>query len=259
MMHPIDADFIPAEDSIRWAEEAISELCSSIDAFFGGDVIRSVTEFDSDTAEKVFKVKLLQNLPHGLRRKATEALNNARHSFDQSIFAARNILGRRSNKGVNYPWSRDPVDLTRLLQERRIDTRLWDTIRAHEPYPASDSQPRGDDLIRTLATIANGKHKVGLAVDIQIPSIRYPTIHGIRVERMQVLTPRWNAAKNEAELIRWKGEVEIADNYEFDVRVCLKDSRLSEPTDAVGALRLFTAKAKEVCETVKLKCFELTN
>jgi hypothetical protein len=257
MTSSISDEFAPVEESIGWAESATEELNSLIDGFFKQDVAEVVIETDFQTGDSVQKLKFKADIPKDFRRKATEALNSARHSFDQTVFAARNILGKRSAKGVNYPWSRDLTDLNRLMNERGMDPRLWDTIRAHEPYGTSDANPGGDDLIRTLATIANNKHTVGLAVNGLISQTGFPSITATGGS-FSMAMPIWDPRKNEAELLRWNSaDVEIDGDYNFTFVICLKDSRLSQPVDAVFALRLFTQKAKAVCESVKAKCLKI--
>ena len=96
----IDREFAPAQESIDWAKQAIEDLHRDLARFFDQpDVIEVVTEIDAQTGEYVKKVRVIKDVPNAFRRKATEALNNARHSFDQSVFAARNIVGKRSAKG----------------------------------------------------------------------------------------------------------------------------------------------------------------
>ncbi|KCZ58625.1 MULTISPECIES: hypothetical protein [Hyphomonas] len=258
MPSDIAVEFAPAEESIEWANRAIAELGDQISKFFSGGVAEVVTHTNADTSQNVQKLKLTTDIPKDFRRKATEALNNARHSFDQSVFAARNILATKSNKGINYPWARDPDDLDQLLDRRKIDSRLWDTIKSHEPYRTSDKYSGGNDLIRLLATIANNKHTVGLTVDAVIARTRYPTITGGPIQKLEVLRPVWNARTKEAELIRWIGEAKIEGEYEFNLLMCLKDSRLPQPVSAVDALSDFTKHATDVCESIKAKCVELT-
>ncbi|WP_374530273.1 hypothetical protein [Novosphingobium sp.] len=255
----IEDEFLPVQDSIDFANTAIAELDQLIKAFFKRDVAEIIIDIDPKTGENVQKIKFKAHIPKDFRRKATEALNSARHSFDQAAFAARNILGKRSRKGVNYPWSRNPSDLDRLLRERGFDSRLWDTIREHEPYATSDSHVGGDDLIRTIATIANNKHTVGLSINGFIAETTFPNIKTIRIESFSIPNPIWDPAKNEAELIRWKGDIEIDGDYNFTFVVCLKDHRLAKPVDVMFALRYFTQKAKIVCDSIKAKCLEISS
>lgn len=255
----IDEEFAPAEESIDWAEGAVVELDALIKDFFERDVATIVVEDDPNTGGKVQKLKFTADIPKDFRRKATEALNNTRHSFDQSVFAARNVLTGRAAKSVYYPWSQSPTDLERLLQTRGIDKRLWGTLREHQPYPTSAQYVGGDNLARTLATIANNKHTIGLTVNGRITRTKFPKITGNAVHNLEVLSPQWNARRKEAELLRWVGDVEIDGGYQFTFVICLQDVRLSQPVDVMLALHYFTQKAKVVCESIKAKCLELTS
>ena len=225
MICSVGHKFLAPEDSICWAQDAINELDQLITEFFKGDIAKIVTEFDSKTGENVQKLKFLADIPKNFRRKATEALISAKHSFDQTIFTACNVISPRPISRVNYPWSQSPTDLDRLLTKRGVNPEIWDTIRKHQPYPTSDSHSGGDDLIRTLATIANNKHTIGLSVNGQIESIRFPDIRGGITQSMKILSPIWNPQKNEAELIKWIGDVKIDGDYNFAFKICLKDSR----------------------------------
>jgi hypothetical protein len=71
--------------------------------------------------------------------------------------------------------------------------------------------------------------------------------------------PVWNPKKNEAELQRWRGDLEIKGDYEIGFAICLTDSRLAHPVDIVTTLDLFTKKARTVCSSLKAKCLEITS
>lgn len=255
--NPIEAHFAPARDSVSWAKDAIAEFNSICGRFFQSNVTEVITEIDPNTGEHVQKLRLRTDIPSEARRKATEALGNTKNAFDQATFAARNIASRPSNRTVYFPWSQSPTDLIVLLKTRGIDERLWGAFSAEEPYPTSDAYPGGDNVVRTLATIANGKHTVGLSVQGQISMIGYPTIRGGRVQNLSILAPRWDSVKNEAELIRWRGEVEVQGDYEFGFEVLLKDSRLPEPVNAATALSVYADKAKTFIERLQSRCAQL--
>lgn len=257
MIESILQEFRAAEESISWAEEAFGELQSLMSAFFKGDFAAIVEELDPNTGENVQKIKFSGQIPKSFRRKATEALTNARHSFDQAIYATRVIMPGRAPKSVYYPWAQSPTDVDRLLASRPIDPRLWDTIRGHQPYGTSDTHVGGDDLIRTLATIANNKHTVGLSVQGHIATTRFPNIAVEHALTFSMYAPRWDSRKNEAELMRWIGDMKTDGEYEFSFVICLKDAKLAQPVEIGFALDAFTTKAKQVCESLKAKCIEL--
>jgi hypothetical protein len=246
-----DDAFRPAEDTVSWAEEAIAEFDASARAFFKEN-IRSVTEFDSETGENVAKVKFRNEMPDTLRRKATEALTNSRHCFDQSAFAAVNIVTGAKPGSVHYPWSESPKDLKGKL-ERSFDQRLWNEFGSHEPYPCGQGYSGGDDLIRALAKLANRKHDVGLAAHAFAMSSTTP-VRGKHIQRLRMLNPVWDPVKNEMELVRWIGQVEFHDEAKFDFQIALQDTGLSHPVWTNAALEIFANKAKVVTESLKSCC-----
>lgn len=257
MMLKVISEFAPARDSVSWAEDAITDFKGSSEVFFQGDVAEIVTEFDANSGEHVQKLRFRKSLPRELRRRATEALTNTRHAFDQATFASRNLTTGVSRKSIYFPWAANPVDLKRLLERRGIDQRLWDTFSAHEPYGRSDTHTGGDDLIRALATLANRKHTLGLAVQGHISSTGFPNIRGEAAQELSVLSPRWDPVKNEADLIRWIGDVEVNGNYQFRFEIVLEDTGLPKPVNAIASLSTFHAKAKAVIEDLQARCLEI--
>ncbi|MGN6146510.1 MAG: hypothetical protein ACTHOP_23325 [Mesorhizobium sp.] len=256
-MVDIAAEFAPAKESVSWAEDAIADLKALVQGFFQADCAEIVTEFDPQTGYNVQKLRLRQAPPTQFARRATEALTNTRHAFDQATFAARNVTSGKSNKSIYFPWSQSQRDLDHLLKSRGIDQRLWDTFRAHEPYPRADDYIGGDDVIRALATLANNKHTVGLAVSGYISSVRHPSIKGGPVKDLMILMPKWDPVKNEAEMIRWIGEVEIYGDYEVRFEVVFKDAGLAHPVSAIDGLLTFTEKAKAVIEDLQARCLQI--
>lgn len=260
-MANVEDFFRPARNSIDWANDAISELNAEIHRFLDGDVAEIVTEIDPNTGENVQKLRLRKAMPSTFGRKATEALTTTRHAFDQAIFAALSALaGRPLKKSVYYPWAQSPTDLDHLLKGARgIDERLWDTIAAHEPYPRSDGHAGGDDTIRTLAQIANDKHTIGLRFGATISNLKLPPIHlisGKQGENVYFRNPQWDAEKNEAELVRWKGNVKMDGEYHCVFEVAFSDSRLSEAVNVITGLKAFSSKCSEVTESLHARCLE---
>lgn len=220
----IKDEFSPAKKSIRWAENAIAEFNTISATFFQGNVTEIVTEFDPQSGDNVQKVRLIEPIPDQLFKTATDALIYSKHSFDQATFAARNIVSGRSNKSVYFPWARTPTDLERLLKSRGIDQRLWDTFSAHQPYPRGDTYAGGDDSIRTLARMANDKHTVGLSVASTLVRTQFPRVcGGPGKKNLRILTPRWDPKKNEAEMIRWTGNVDISGDYNLSFEIVFQD------------------------------------
>lgn len=251
--------FAPPKQTLGWAQDAIRELSEFLPGFFSsGDIGVTVTQFDPQTGENVLKLRITKPLPAEVTRKITEALGNIRNAFDQATFAAHNIVSGKGNAKVYYPWSQDPTDLNHRLL--KIDKRLWDTLKAHEPYGRSDSYPGGDDLIRALATIANKKHTVGLRIGGKALQIHSPQFDpGVQIHsiRFALIVP-WDTEKNETELIRWKGSGNMNGKYNIGFDVFLEDPILMQSVGAVSALDYFATKAHMVIEALQARCLELS-
>lgn len=258
-MSIIASEFLPAKNSLSWAKDAITELKGACEGFFKGDIAEIITDFDPKTGEHVQKLRMTKPLPSSLSRKATEALINTRHAFDQATFAARNLTSGRTKKTIYFPWARDPGDLKYLLEHRGIDERLWDIFLRHEPYKRSDGHPGGDDIIRSLSILANDKHTVGLAVGGHIQSTGFPSIKGGSVSSLNMMSPWWDPVKNEAELIRWVGDVQVNGDYKIGFEIVFKDAGLAHPVNAASALDAFSEKADAVIKDLEARCLDLAS
>ncbi len=254
MTDRVSLRFQPSHESASWADDAAKEFHAAAATFFQNDATCIVTEVELDSGDNVQKVRLKSPLPKSLRRKATESLTAAKHAFDQATFAARNLCGPAHGKSVYFPWAQNPTDLRRALENRGIDERLWSVFEAHAPYKASDAHPAGNDVVRELATLANRKHTLGLAVAAHIVSVGFPSVKTGAVKRLTIPMPVWDSVKNEAELIRWNGDATVYGNYNFTFQILLQDPGLTQPVNAADALAAFATKAKAVAQDLETRC-----
>lgn len=246
--------FEPSKKAINWAQEALVELDQIARDFFNRQTGQLFTELDAQTGEKVWKARLAEPFPEAFGRKATEALNNTRHAFDQSVYAACSLFKQTGNRSINFPWAANPTDLQRLMERRGIPEELWDAIRKHEPYPRSDAYAGGDDIIRALATIANNKHTVGIAVIGHVASMAGPDFRGHSIGGIRMGPRAWDPVKNEVELLRYRGDADVYGECRLDFHVVLHDARLPGPVDAAQALTLFKNKGLAVLKSLEAAC-----
>ena len=155
--------FDPAEDSAAWALQSARELHQCIGAFARNKENCSfVTSRNEAARTETVKFKIHRPFPRDFRRKATESIQASKNSFDQTIFAARKLLQLPRQKSLYFPWSKDPQDLEKRLQNPLIPLQIHDTIRDMQPYFTGEKYEGGDNLLRRLAALANKKHTVGL-------------------------------------------------------------------------------------------------
>lgn len=251
--------FSSAQEHIDWACSAIREFQVASDEFFADpELCCFAVETDSDTGEEVFKVKITKPVSSMMRRKATDAILYARNSLDQSLYAATAILEGAPKRSINFPWAQSPTDLRGLLKSRNVPASLWDAIKRHEPYPAGDTYPGGNDLIRTLAKIANNKHTIGMTFDGSTTgqtTISGPyEIQGARQINM-VGRLEWDTVKNEIILARGEAlHVNFQGGIQVGVQIAFCDARLSHPVNVGFALAEITGYAQAILDEFKAVC-----
>ena len=260
--------FDEPQKTIKWAEKAIDEGEAIRESTITKKSFATVSNFDATTGETITKVIMKGSISDDIGRKYTEALNNLRNSFDQSIFAAASAIGKPM-KDAHYPWADNPgKSLDARLKGtgkpgKTIPVELWDTIRAHEPYATSPAYPGGNDLIRQLAAIANAKHTVGFKTDAALATIMHPSARIERFEggghvRIAPFGETWDPVKNEIIVRRTKNAVLKSDNkYRITFYIAFDAPSPVGDVPAELALRVFAQEAQNVLDTLKARCCEL--
>jgi hypothetical protein len=250
----IEEAFAPANDAISWAYEVTRAFYESAELFFkdGNVVLRA--SYNPVLGENFLKVKIKQKLPYNLRMRATDALTNLRHSFDQSLFAALKLLDPALKKTVYFPWARSPTDLNHLLKSRAIDERLWKAIRDVEPYSRGADFDGGDDLIRALAQLANGKHTVGLDVSTKLDC--RPNFTAYPLEELIIPKFSQSVGLKGIILMRWKGIVEFDPQTGVSLEVVFQDKSVAGGQNVIKSLTMFHEKAKDTSERLMAACKE---
>jgi hypothetical protein len=171
----ISSGFVSPREMLEWADEAIQELDIICRDFFANNPCASVIDVDEDARQEVHKVKLMRELPKSVARKATEALNNIRLSFDQAYLAGLKVAGVPVKvKTLHFPWADSPDD----LEKNRfgpVPERLRPVFRDIAPYPRGNGYAGGNDSVRALAQISGrNKHIARVAVRGHIVGYTHP-------------------------------------------------------------------------------------
>lgn len=249
-------EFSEARDTLDWAKEAFDEADTIVKDYFVQTAQTRHVELEPDGLHKLIIYRLGARLPRALRRKATESLNNIKHSFDQSLFAACSAVSSSVRK-INYPWSQRPSDLERLLVGRKIPEMLHAVIRSHEPYPVGGQHSGGNDTIRNLATIANRKHDVGLSVGAEVGTISFPTVSVMSAtgETAKFGGFDWDQAKNQIQVAKIPIGMEM-DDPKISYQVVFDKVGALNGHCIFGCLELFLQHAEIAFETLQSKCVD---
>lgn len=248
------------QNLIDWSRSAIIEAQKVVASFINKENFPQVVEFNSTTGKYALKVKQTAPIPDDIARRLTEALNNARNSFDQSLFAASAIIGKPI-KDAHYPWADNPgKDMGWKLEGKnplkpRICPEFWDLIRSQEPYPTGNGYSGGNDLIRQVAIIANKKHTVGIRTGCGVSSRNLTLDFETREGGINFVGTPWCSMNNEIELLTWHGDVpkrNLQGNLAFYIAM-----NVPPPAGAMNALAVvenFIDKAQSVLDGFKDIC-----
>jgi hypothetical protein len=224
-----------------------------------------VREHDPERRQNILKVVAIAKIPRDVARKATDALSNIRHSFDQSIYAACRAIGKSPKDSIYFPWADSPTDLEYRLGAKvkpgkvpkiKIPPELWPRLRSFEPYGRGDSYSGGNDAIRKLAQIANRKHTVNLTFSPTVGHIRAPSFAG--AGDLALLVPNWDPVKNEIVIARFSPEISSDYKYTLRADVAFDEPILPPGIPVLPALRFFLAKAQAVREGLEAEARKIT-
>ena len=250
-----DDHFLNPKRHIDWGRKAIDDLKVACDGFFTNDSFPLVKEFNLETGETIHKLAQIADIPDDFGRLTTECLNNIKNSFDQSLFAACLSTGYGGVRDIHFPWSESVKDLEGKLRHRRepFPDAIRDVIFAEEPYPRGNDYPGGDDIIRGLAKISNGKHTVGIFIRGRAPTIQ-PRVAGDVRGKLIIPIPFWDEVNKEIALLRITGEANIEYNITVTFNIFIDAPAPVGVIDARDALTLFTNKADRVLKSFKRAC-----
>jgi len=255
------------KESIAWAREAINELDVSFRDFFHpkplGPIIKGrkpygqVVDIDPETGDEVHKFKIFDAVPSALSRRATEALGNLRNSFDQSVFAACSAIGRIPKKGnLHFPWRTSPIDLNRTLENGPVTAEFWEVIKREEPYPTGNGYTGGDDTIREIAKLANGKHTVGLAITPRVSSYTHPSIFSSG-NRVVIPGIRWDPVKNEMIMAIVSPGTDVKHDYKVQLQVGLDVAPPLRDIPAIALFNAFADRAESFTKAIEAECSKI--
>lgn len=250
-------NFRPAEESIEWAETALSEFESAFGKFFRPENTTLIEEFDPIKDMTWVKIKVQGEIQtSSIKRHVVDCLLHSRHSFDQVInLASDTITGRRGKR--NFPWSDSRTDLIRH-RLKAIPKELWGAIEVQEPYPTGNGDTSAQNLIRALANYSNNKHSVGFIVKpwgwmLDAETLFIPK--GVR--RVIAMGPNWCPVKKEVVLYAYSGaKVYFNEQAQPGLSICFDMPKFPHPPDVGFALNLFLGAAKCNLDLVKAACLK---
>jgi hypothetical protein len=251
--------FVSPRELLGWAKEAIDEIDAVCRAFFEGNPGTHVIEPYSEPGYELYKFRLTRPLPLAVARKATEALNNIRLSFDQAYLSGLRACGVSvAAKTLHFPWAQDPADLERRLGE--VPESLRPIFRGVQPYPRGNAYPGGNDDIRAMAQISGrNKHIARVAFSARVVGIRLPDFtigcEAPAAGKFDFFRPRWDSVNNEMVIARFPaGSTNAKDNYTIAFDVVFDETSPVFKKDVIDSLELFLGAAHSFVDSFEQAC-----
>ena len=180
--------------------DTLTRLIKGLRRFFSRTPTHTLWEIESNGTEDVYKIKLIKPMPEELTGIAFDAVNSLRSALAQAGHAIAVAAGK-SGKNAHFPFG-DSLDNVNSLR------RSW--IEEHSPGKCLISWSRlnhtkeGNNALWALNQLCNShKHGVILPVAVYVgaSTLDYGNFEHISW-RFPLVTPVWDAAKNEMALLR---------------------------------------------------------
>ncbi len=203
--------FIVPKRRLGRAKQGVRTLVNSGNTFFAKKPYAEVVETDSETLERVYKIKLTKKLPNILHTVAHETIEHLRAVLDQCGYVAAELSGKIGPKRAYFPIA----DSAQILKNDVIDrgrcndlpSDVLNLFRSFNPYKG------GNDAIWALNRLCNtSKHKL-LTAALFCPG--FSAVGPGFISNGRIIIPQWDAEKNEIVFARISPGGSFQYNFDF--------------------------------------------
>jgi hypothetical protein len=213
------SDFDSPRELVGHAREHIDQLEGHIKIFFDRKPYAKVIDFDNETRQQVFKLRITAKLPSPIRLIFKDATSNLRDALDHAVYASAIALGVNNPKKTGFPFANDSVHLQSELGTWKfsdVPREIHPVLMSFNPYPT------GNDLLVGLNRMRNpNTHRAIVPIAFADAGNAITASTATIVGGGQLGYSLWDATKNEVEYMRlgigstFNGNVEFAFNVTF--------------------------------------------
>lgn len=214
------------------AKTHATDLTQEIRIFLESKPYIQVVEPDTQTGDKVCKLKLAKPMPVRLNGLASDAVNNFRSALDQAGYATSVARSGSGVKYTHFPFGDTPAEVKNRKAggSKDIPDEIFAIMESFKPYFG------GNDALWVLNKFCNAnKHRIVCPAAITTLRIK-PNLIKVRGHATLATPPRWDSEKNEMELFRLHQPGGSVD-YNVDVTTTISFSDvnflLGRPVDLV--------------------------
>jgi hypothetical protein len=203
------------------AQEHLAELQRREKVFFGRQPYARIVEPDTDPRYEVHKLRFTAKVPGSYSTVVSDALNNIRHTLDQTVVASARALGATKVGHIYFPVCDVESQLEGAIRKKceGVHPDVVDFIRKQKPYRG------GDPIIALLSKLA-GSNKHQMLAPIGAMSNGIITIPGgwnpADADNFLPM-PHWDGAKNELTLARIRRGYKAPHNLQVRFEIAFND------------------------------------
>ena len=214
------------------ASKHAADFKAKLVAFNDSNPFIKGAEVDTNTGERVLKLKLGKEFPDDLLGLAFDTICNLRSALDQAGYAASVAIGGKG-KETYFPFGDTIAEVKsrRAGGSKEIPPEIFAVMEGFKPYQG------GDDLLWSLNKLANtNKHRILVPVAIKAGEIQHMDASATTDGPVRIaMNPEWDSDKNEMELGRIGGKGKFKYNVEITMSVAFGEIGVisGAPADAV--------------------------
>jgi hypothetical protein len=245
MPSPLDGS---ARITLRRAREHLATYVEECNKFVNSEWSDAVWESDEATREHVLKVKVKVPLPQELSLIAADSVNNLRSALDQCGYAVAKAVNGKGRQ-CYFPFSDTAANLEAMRGKQcaELPREIFDVMASFRPFKD------GNSILWALNRLCNSnKHR--LISPMAVSSGDTTTYIEYSAAGYKPGDGRWDAAKNEIEIVRFRGDV-IA-----HVHVTTFLAFVQEPLqhmNSIGVLKHLAAEVDKILNAVETEAQHL--
>jgi hypothetical protein len=245
----------PAKAKTDRAEEHLEEIDAQLRIFFNRKPYELFSEIEAETGDKVYRVRMRENIPQHISLVAGDVIHNARSALDLMYCALVGANGKTVAESDAFPVSKSAQQFNARSAEirRRIGQDAANVLQVIEPYKGGD----GEAIWRLHRLDIVDKHRLLLATGMCIPVVRGPFYlfgrSGEVIAAQRFPEPWWeDTIKDGAEISRIKPHPDFEGrdqpNVTFDV--ALSEPEIAKVEPLIETLTALLQEANRVIDSL---------
>lgn len=228
---------------IGHAREHIDRLEGEVKTFFDRKPYARVVDFDHETRQHIFKIRITAKLPSKIRLVFKDATTNLRDALDHAVYASAVALGIEGPEKTGFPFANDAAHLQGELgtwKFSHVPQDIHPLLMSFQPYPG------GNDLLIGLNRMRNpNTHRIIVPVGFASLGIS-GEIESAMLMGGALGYSKWDPTKNEVEYMRLGLGSNFNGNMQFAFDVTFGDVEVVGGKPVVSTLRAIETEVNRI-------------